>query len=193
MDDLKDAKIYGEIGSMLSAFGIFIPYAGLLLLIVGLVLEILAINKISHLLNDKEIFKNYLISTIVEIVGIVSALFLGIVLVVLVFLNAFSAAPTHNMLRYGLGVLLGVVFVVLLVLWTTFVVSAIFLKKSFDSIASKLNVSLFSTSALLYLIGAALTVLVVGLLVVFIASILKVAAYFSIPETPTQTPSSTQS
>ena len=188
MDDLKDARIYGGIGAILSTFGIFIPYTGLLILIAGLVLEILAIDKISRSLNDKEIFKNYLISTVVEIVGVVSATFFGIILLVFLVVRA-TTVPTHNMLRYGFLAFLGMLFVVLLFLWTTSIISAIFLKRSFDSIANKLNISMFSTVALLYLIGAATSILFVGLLVTFIASVLKVVAYFNIPEAVTQTSS----
>ncbi|MGC9014068.1 MAG: DUF996 domain-containing protein [Thermoproteota archaeon] len=189
MDDLKDARVYGGIGAILSTFGIFIPYAGLLFLIVGLVLEILAVDKVSRLLNDKEIFKNYLISTIVEIVGVASATIFGIILLVFLVVEAIPAAPTHNMPRYGFWTFIGALFIVLLILCITSIISAIFLKKSFDPIGSKLNVPLFSTTALLYLIGAVLTIIIVGLLVMFVASILKVVAYFSIPETVTQTSS----
>ncbi|MBO3802008.1 MAG: DUF996 domain-containing protein [Thermoproteota archaeon] len=193
MDDLRDAKTYGEIGSILSVFGIFIPYAGLLLLIAGLVLEILAVDKISHLLNTKEIFKNYLISIVVEVVGIVSTLIFGVASLVLIFASALPVSSMNSILRFRFGSLLVFLFAILLVLWVTFVISAMFLKKSFDLMASKLNVPLFSTSALLYLIGAVLTILVVGFFIVFIASILKIVAYSNIPETLTQTPSSTQS
>lgn len=189
MDDLKDARLYGGIGATLSAFGIFIPYAGLLIFITGLVLEILAIDKISRLLSDREIFKNYLISTIVEIVGVVSTTIFGVILFVFLIIEAIPAAPTHNMPRYGLWTFLEVLFVVLLILWITLIVSTLFLKKSFDSIGSKLNVPLFRTTALLYFVGAILTIIIVGLLVMFVASILKIVAYFSIPETITKTSS----
>ena len=46
----------------------------------------------------------------------------------------------------------------------------------------KLNVGTFHTTGLLYLIGAALTIIFVGLVIVFIAEILQIVAFFSIPE-----------
>jgi len=61
-------------------------------------------------------------------------------------------------------------------------VSAIFLRRSYDKIGMRLNVNMFHTTGLLYLIGAALTIVIVGLLIVLIAEILQIVAFFSIPE-----------
>ena len=46
----------------------------------------------------------------------------------------------------------------------------------------KLNVGMFHTTGLLYLIGAELTIIFVGLVTVFIAEILQIVAFFSISE-----------
>ncbi|MGB9895958.1 MAG: DUF996 domain-containing protein, partial [Thermoproteota archaeon] len=54
--------------------------------------------------------------------------------------------------------------------------------KSFESIAEKLNVPMFKTVATLYWIGALATIVVIGILVLFVGNILKIVAYFSIPE-----------
>ncbi len=51
-----------------------------------------------------------------------------------------------------------------------------------SSMASKLGVSIFCTSGLLYLIGAALTIVLVGFLLIFVALILNVVWFFSIPD-----------
>jgi uncharacterized membrane protein len=63
-------------------------------------------------------------------------------------------------------------------------VSAIFLRRSYDKIGMRLNVNMFHTTGLLYLIGAALTIVIVGLFIVLIAEILQIVAFFSIPEQP---------
>ncbi len=41
---------------------------------------------------------------------------------------------------------------------------------------------LFGTAALLYLIGAALTIILVGFLLIFVAQILFIVAFFSLPD-----------
>jgi uncharacterized membrane protein len=75
------------------------------------------------------------------------------------------------------------------VLWVFLLVSAVFLRKGYERIAAKLDVKMFATAALMYLIGAALTIVAVGLLVIFIASILQAFAFFRLPdEVPGTTP-----
>jgi uncharacterized membrane protein len=70
----------------------------------------------------------------------------------------------------------------LALIWGFYIVSAIFLRRAYTKIATRLNVKMFATAALLYLIGAALTIIVVGLVVLFIADILMVVAFFSMPD-----------
>ena len=65
-------------------------------------------------------------------------------------------------------------------------ISGVFLRKSFNAIASGLSVKMFRTAALLYFLGAILTVVIVGFLLIFVASILQVVAFFSIPENSPQ-------
>lgn len=205
MDNLKDARAYGEVGSILSTLGIFIPHVGILAAIAGVVLEILAVDKIASAVNDREIFKNYLASVIVVFIGSVVAVFAGIVLLFLLFFitpnisiveklsisnfNIWKSVLTEMPLRGGILLVLMILFIVLFIAWIFEVIAATFLKKSFDSIAKKLNVSMFSTAALLYLIGAITSIVIVGFLIIFVAGILKIVAYFSIPETATQIPS----
>ncbi len=95
-----------------------------------------------------------------------------------------GVVPT-NIVGLIVGLLLGLAAV-----WVIYIVSAFFLRRSFSSIGRGLNVGLFGTAGLLYLIGAALTIILVGLLVIFVAEILLVVAFFSIPDQPPQ-PSAT--
>ena len=81
-----------------------------------------------------------------------------------------------------LSVLIVGVVVGLALIWVFYLVSAIFLRRAFTKVASRLNVKMFATAALLYLIGAALTIVLVGLVVLFIADILMVVAFFSMPD-----------
>jgi uncharacterized membrane protein len=68
--------------------------------------------------------------------------------------------------------------------WIFTIISAIFLKRSYEKISQRLNVSAFATAGLLYLIGAALTIVLVGFLILLIALIFQVVAYFSIQDRP---------
>ncbi len=63
------------------------------------------------------------------------------------------------------------------------IISAIFLRKSYEKIATHLNVNMFRTAALLYLIGAALVIVFgLGFILLFVAQILLIVAFFSIPD-----------
>jgi uncharacterized membrane protein len=70
----------------------------------------------------------------------------------------------------------------LIVIWIFFLVATIFLKRSYDSVSKRLNVGMFHTTGLLYVIGAATIIIRVGVIIVLIAEILQIVAFFSIPE-----------
>src|SRR5208282_3316629 len=139
MATLSQAKTLGGVGSIL----IFIPFVS----IVGYILIIVAIKDISDDLQDKSIFRNVVIAAAT---GIVGALAGGAVIV-------FGAVT--GILTGGISAFLGV-FAGLFVVWVFLIVSAVFLKRAYDSMSKELGVNMFATAATLYLIGAALTIVV---------------------------------
>jgi len=72
----------------------------------------------------------------------------------------------------------------LLVAWVFLIVSALFLRRAYGTMSSELGVGTFRTAAALYLVGAALTIVVVGFILLLVAQILQAMAYFSIPDQP---------
>ncbi len=69
-----------------------------------------------------------------------------------------------------------------MIAWIIYIISAIFYKKSFDAISDGLGVGMFHTAALIFLIGAVLVIIGVGVFLILIAGILQIVAFFSIPE-----------
>ena len=61
---------------------------------------------------------------------------------------------------------------------------AVYLRKSFDALANKTGNGMFKTAGLLLLIGAILTIVLIGLILIFVAWILLTVAFFSMPSTP---------
>jgi uncharacterized membrane protein len=163
MTTLSQAKTLGGIGSIL----IFIPFVSLL----GYILIIIAIKDISDDLQDKTIFRNVLIAGATGIVGALA----GASVIV------FGAVT--GILTRGISAFFGV-FAGLFIVWVFLIVSAVFLRRAYGSIGKELGVPMFSTAATLYLVGAALTIVLVGFIVLFIAEILQAVAYFSIPDQP---------
>jgi len=184
MSSLNEVKTLGGVGSLLTLLG-FVPYVGGLLAIVGLVLILVAVKYASDILGDPKIFNNMLYAVIIGIVGIVVAIVTVIAAVFkaigLGYLSgSFAYTGPTNVTVGDITGLLGVIILGLLGVWICFLVSSVFLRSSYTELGRRLDVSLFDTAGLLYFIGAALTIVLVGLLLIFVAEILFVVAFFSI-------------
>lgn len=183
---LGQAKTLGGVGSILLLLTVA-PSVGSILGIVGLILILTALKYISDAVSDRSIFNNAIIAVGLAIAGIVVA---GIVVVSYLFsyvgLGNLSTLPgsfsSGSLPSGGLVPLLTTIAVALAAVWVCYVISAVFLRRSFNSISDKLHVGMFNTAALIYLIGAALAIVLVGFILVFVADILFVVAFFSIPE-----------
>ncbi len=182
MSSLAQAKTLGGIGSILLLVS-FIPYAGGILGLIGLVLILIAVNYISEAFRDKSIFNNMLISVILAVVGVI----VGVVLAFAFMFPFFRGfvAP-YDMSMFMAPRFLTAILLFIIPVWIFYIASAIFLRKSYNAIASKLNINMFSTAASLYLIGAVLAIIFIGFILIFVAEILQVVAYFSIPDQATQ-------
>jgi uncharacterized membrane protein len=104
------------------------------------------------------------------------------------FFKEFSPPFDSSMFIYPrmYGLFVNLAFT-LLIVWIFFIASALFLRKSYNAIASRLNINMFEKSALLFLIGSVLTIILVGLVVIFVAEVLQTVAFFSIPDEISQT------
>jgi uncharacterized membrane protein len=191
---LHSAKLLGGIGSILMLF-ILVPvaFAGGIIALVGFVLVLVAVKYLADELNDHNIFTNYLLSFIIILIGV--ALF-----AIIVIYGFFSTIAGTNWTSFqnitnpqeifsklqssGLLTFLGTILIGLAVLWIVLIISAIFLRKSFNKIAADTKTHLFHTAGLLFLIGAALTIVFgVGLIIIFVAYIIQIIAFFTLPDT----------
>ncbi len=188
MGSLSEARILGGIGSILvilAAIPIFL--LGTILSLAGFVLILIAVKFISDELRDRSIFTNMLIAAVLTILGVILA---GILLIAalaqLPFLEGFLQ-PLIPLPRFTESAVLNLIIGLLLALvtvWAAYTASAVFLRRSFASIASGLKVEMFNTAALIYLIGSLLVgVFFFGFLLIIVAQILQVLAFFSLPET----------
>lgn len=162
MSKLGDAKILGGVGSIL----LFIPGVS----IVGYILILIASKYISDAVGEKSIFDDMLYAVVAGIVG-------GIAAAAIIFAGLLSSVASG-----GLSALAGVA-AGLLVAWIAFIISSIFIRRAYDKMSTKLNVGTFKTAGTLYFIGAILVIILVGFLLLFVAAILQVVAFFSINDT----------
>ena len=187
LSKLTDAKVLGGIGALLVLLAA-VPDVGLLLGISGLVLILLAIRKISQTVNDRSIYTNMRNAVLLGIgaIAVASITVAGAIYNVL-GMGSFAGArfafspsiPVQQFFGLALIVVAGLVSI-----WVILLVSAVFVRRSYNSVATKLNVDMFKTAGLLYLIGAATAIIGVGFLIIFVSEILLAIAFFSIKEQP---------
>jgi uncharacterized membrane protein len=188
MVELSNAKIFGGIGALLMLIGGFVPYGGPVVSILGLVFIFIAVKTISDLTKDKEIFSNYLMHFIFGILTVVA--------IVIIMLIAFGAAGGFSWISslenaeitdiesfwgYFGDLVIGCVLA-LVVGWILSIIAAIYLRRSYNRIAEQTKVKLFKTTGTVYFIGAITTIILVGFLILLIARIIEIIAFFSLPD-----------
>jgi len=180
----SEAKTLGGVGAILVLLS-FVPTVGALFGIAGFIMVLVAVKYIADDLKDKKIFNNMILAVLLAIVGIAVGSVVVIGTVVNAFLNGYfngtnfapsTAVTTAQWVTFGTAIGLG-----LLAAWAMFLASAVYLRRSYTTIGTKLNVNMFGTAGLLYLIGAATTIVAVGFLVLLVAQILTAVAFWSIP------------
>jgi len=187
MAELSNAKLFGGIGAILMLLGA-VPYAGPIISIVGLVLVFIAVKTISELTKDEDVFRNYLMNFIFSIISIV-ALF-AIMLIAFGASGGFSwisglqSAEITDFQSFWsyFGTIIGGCIIGLIVAWIMSVIAAIYLRRSYNSIADHTKVDLFKTTGTVYFVGALTTILLIGFLILFIARIIEIVAFFSLPD-----------
>ncbi len=199
---LESSKTLGGVGSLLMVISPVTGYVGGsfggILGLVGLILVLISVKGLADHYNDGSIFNNTLYGVIFTIVGGVA--FAGALVVgaagFLSSLNidvatlptdpsAFSTVDWEGALDFEILMdFVAILVVALVVLFALLVVSAIFYRKSLNTLADKTGVGLFGTTGMLILIGAVLTIIAVGALILWVALILLTVAFFSIKTEP---------
>jgi uncharacterized membrane protein len=179
MPTISQAKTYGGVGSILVLLA-FIPTVGWILSIIGFILTLLAVKYISDDLHDNTIFNNMIIAIVISIIAFIVV---GVIVAASLF-SFIGFGRAAGFVAPALGAFIVSLIAGLAVGWILLVVSSYFLRKAYNTIAARLNVGMFRTAALLYFVGAILTIFVFGLFLILIAQILFVVAFFSIPEAP---------
>ena len=162
MSKLGDAKILGGVGAIL----LLIPGVS----IVGYILLLIATKYVSDELGDRSVFDNMLYAVVAGIVGVAAAAFI-------IFTGAIFGAFT-----LGASAIMGILGA-LAIAWIGLIISSIFIRRAYDTMATKLGVGTFRTAGMLYFIGAILTIILVGFIILFIAAIIQIIAFFSINDT----------
>ncbi len=144
----------------------------------ALILLLIGLKNLAQHYNDNSIFQNALYAMIFGIIGIVAA---GVVIASLFFGGLFAAGGSGAFLGLAAGIILALV-----VVFIFYILMAVYFRRVFDSLANKSGQGMFRTAGLLLFIGAILTIIIIGLVLIFVAWILATIAFFSM--TPATTP-----
>jgi uncharacterized membrane protein len=201
---LSQAKAMGGVGSILVLLS-FVPSVGFVLGIVGLVLVLIAVKQISDAVKDREIFNNVLMAVILQVVGIGILTFA----VLGALLSLFATAPSlfamtpfgspfdgfggPGLIFGGEVFFFGILIVGLIAMWIVLIIAAWFLRKGYERIAVTTKTEMFGTVGRWYFYGALLVIVLVGFIIILIAEILQIVAFFSLPESPPAQPTTEQS
>jgi uncharacterized membrane protein len=163
-----------------------VPYVGWVLGIIGVILFLKGVKELANYYQDNEIYRNSLTGVKFYIVALVAAA-VAIAAIVIGVGSAtgykFSSGFTPTV---GFGVGLAAFFIGLIIAFIFYVLAASHLRRTFNTLAQKSGEKSFATAASLLWWGSILTIIAVGLLLIFIAWIFAVISFFSMRSKPQQ-------
>jgi uncharacterized membrane protein len=202
--NLESSKTLGGVGAILLLIGTIpfaVRYLGVIAL-VGFILVLVALHGLADYYKENGIFDNALYGFIAAIVGVVAAVAAAVYVIFYTsiltdflhkiypgwngsFSSLVGLTPnTSNITANDLRPILGALFLVLVILWVFLMISAFFNRRSLKMLSTKTSVGLFSTAGLLLIIGAILTIVLIGLVLMWVAVLLIAIAFFQIQPQP---------
>jgi len=194
---LESSKIFGGIGALLMFIGVipYISYFGIIE-IVGAILVLVGLHGLGDYYRDSGIFRNALYGVATGIIGVV----ISVVTVFAVVLanitdlitqiypswngdwsslqgmtpNTSSFDPT------SLFQFIAEILMVFAILWIFAIIGTFFIRRSLKQVSDKSTIGLFGSAGLLLLIGAFLTIVIIGFVLMWIALLLIAIAFFQL-------------
>jgi uncharacterized membrane protein len=171
--NVESSKTLAGVGSLLLVLSI-VPYAGAVLGIIGAILLLIGVKGLATYYQDNEIYQDTLTGIIFLIIA-----------VIVVAVAVFGAVILFiSVIGIGFGVL--ILILGLVVAFVFYLLAAMRLRKTFDTLAQKSGEQSFTTAGTLLWWGAILTIIFVGLILIFIAWIFATIAFFSMKLQPQQ-------
>jgi len=206
--NLETSKNLGGVGALLIFISILafpVPYATGILALIGLIVLLIGMKGLADYYQTGGIFNNALYAVIAAIVGVVAAIGTAFVAFLSIFAdlgidlanlaNLDPTAVTSELLAQIMDfasstfiTLITALVVILVVLFVFAILAGFFSRRSLSLLSSKTGAGLFGTAGLLILIGAVLTIIVIGFLLIWIGLLIAAIAFFQIKAQPAQAP-----
>jgi len=156
-----------------------VPYAGWILGIIGVILLLRGMKELSNYYQDEEIYKNTLTGVKFYIIALVAA---GVAIAALTvgiwsatgFKFTADFVPT---IGFGVGLLAFLAGLIIAVIF--YILATSHLRRTFKALAQKSGEASFTTAGNLLWWGAILTIVLVGLVLIFIAWIFATIGFFT--------------
>ena len=167
----KTLAIEGSILVLLS----LIPYIGWVLGIVGVVLLVRAMKELSNYYQDETIYQNSIKGVKYYVIAIVAAA----VAVASLTVGVWSATRFTESFIFTAGFGIGLIAFLagLVTAFVFYILAASHLKRTFATLAQKSGENSFQTAGDLLWIGSILTIILIGLLIIFIAWIFAIIGF----------------
>lgn len=181
-------RLLGIIGALLMILGIA-PSVGGLFMLIGIIFVLVALKGYADAYKDGSIFHNALYTIVFEIVGIVVCV--GVIIYgAMDFLSSLgitnivelrswqtidwqNAVTISNLLPF-----IGTIILGLVILFAVTVIASLFFKKSMNALSGKTGVKLFRTTGTVFFVGALLTIILIGLIIIWVSFILLMIAFY---------------
>ncbi|PNX48069.1 MAG: hypothetical protein BV457_04505 [Thermoplasmata archaeon M9B1D] len=186
--DMKTSRLLGIIGALFMVIG-FLPAIGGILMLIGLIFVIIALKGYGDYYKDSSIFNNTIYTIVLEIIGVV--VFVGVIIYgAFEFLSSLgieniyelnswtqidwqNAIDINNILPFVGAIVLGLV-----ILFAFTVIASLFFKKAMNTLTEKTEIKLFHTTGTVFFIGAILTIIFIGFILIWVAFILLLISFY---------------
>lgn len=190
MKELQKVKIFGAMGAALPLIDIISPFTKGILSIIGLILLLIALKYIADETHEKTIFKNYALFLVYALLAAFSfVIFAFFIFGGILLMSFFETGRTSQILaEKGVGVFILGLLAVSITAWILLIKGTSYLRISYNEIANCTKVDLFRKTGKLYLIGAITLIIAVGFFILFVAKILEIVSFLSLPDELPATP-----
>ena len=158
---------FGNLGAFINLLSYVFGGA---LSIIGSSMILITLKKLSKEYNDESIFKNYLYAYILFVSGIVLSLFV------------FGSSTMKYLSNPQLLTVDTAIYLLIfgVIIYFSIVAGAYFIKKAYENLSEYTNMEVFNKIGKLYFYGALLSIVGIGMIMVFIAQFLEIKAYSDI-------------
>ena len=160
---------FGNLGAFINLLSYVFGGA---LSIVGCSMILITLKKLSKQYNDESIFKNYLYAYILFVSSIVFSLF--------VFGSSIMKYISNPQLLTINNAVYLLIFGV--IIYSSVIVGTYFIRKAYTNLSKYANMEVFNKIGKLYFYGALLSIVGIGIIMVFIAQFLEIKAYSDISD-----------